>query len=342
MNKKSFEELTQFITQDMKMSHIYQPLMIRSLVDSNGKATIRQLALAFLEHDESQLKHYESVIKKMPLKVLKGRKIVDHEGDLVSLNLKGRLTFEQKAELRMLCEQKMQEFILNKGMSLWDYRMLGGPVKGSVYYEVMKESGGRCALCGVTSKDRPLDVDHIIPRSKGGNSEKENLQVLCSRCNRTKGNRDRTNWKVFKDVEAIENCIFCWENLDKKRVVAEYDHIYAIKDGIPVTEDHLLIIPKRHASDWFSMTEQERYEAETLIRTLKGKLESDDETISGFNIGMNCGIDAGQTILHAHIHLIPRRKGDTENPVGGVRGVMAGTRDYTHDERYLRLKKEAE
>ncbi|MDC0335905.1 HIT domain-containing protein [Pseudodesulfovibrio sp.] len=339
MSKKPFAQLIKFLSDEMQMQHIYQPLMVRSLVDANGKATIRQLAHAFLEHDESQLKHYEGVIKKMPLKVLKKREIVCQEGDLVTLNIKGKLTFEQKAKIRMLCEQKIQEFILNKGMSLWDYRMLGGPVKGSVYYEVMKESGGRCALCGTTSKERPLDVDHILPRSKGGSSDKENLQVLCSKCNRTKGNRDKTNWKNFFHQDAAEGCIFCWDNLDKTKVVAEYDHVYAIEDGIPVTKGHLLVIPKRHAADWFIMTEQERFEAEELLRLLKGQLESKDKTITGFNIGMNCGVDAGQTIHHAHIHLIPRRKNDTKNPIGGVRGVIPGARDYTKDERYQSIKK---
>ena len=84
----------------------------------------------------------------------------------------------------------------------------------------------------------------------------------------------------------------------------------------------ILIIPKRHTADWFSMTEAECRDAEQLLRRLKKKLHASDPTITGFNIGMNCGTSAGQTIFHAHIHLIPRRDGDTPNPTGGVRGVI--------------------
>ena len=70
------------------------------------------------------------------------------------------------------------------------------------------------------------------------------------------------------------------------------------------------------------MTERERCEADDLIRVLKARLSESDKTVTGFNVGMNCGESAGQTIFHAHIHLIPRRDGDTPNPTGGVRGVI--------------------
>jgi len=104
------------------------------------------------------------------------------------------------------------------------------------------------------------------------------------------------------------------------------------EDGFPVSEGHLLIVPKRHAPDWFLMTERERREADDLIRVLKNRLSDTDNTITGFNIGMNCGSSAGQTIFHAHIHLIPRRDGDTPNPTGGVRGVIPDKMCYCLDD----------
>ena len=70
------------------------------------------------------------------------------------------------------------------------------------------------------------------------------------------------------------------------------------------------------------MTEDERRDTDTLMRIQKNRLSDSDLTISGFNIGMNCGESAGQTIFHAHTHIIPRRDGDTPNPTGGVRGVI--------------------
>lgn len=114
----------------------------------------------------------------------------------------------------------------------------------------------------------------------------------------------------------------------KHRIVEEYDSVWAMKDGYPVSEGHHLIIPKRHVSDWFSISEKERRDADGLIRILKKRLSESDHTITGFNLGMNCGESAGQTIFHAHIHLIPRRYGDTPAPRGGVRGVIPDKMSY--------------
>ena len=119
-------------------------------------------------------------------------------------------------------------------------------------------------------------------------------------------------------------CPFC-QSLE---VAAEHNSVFAIKDNYPVTKGHHLIIPFRHTENYFSMTEKEREDATALIKVLKSKLEEGDTTITGFNIGMNSGETAGQTVMHSHIHLIPRRKGDTPNPRGGVRGVIPEKMDY--------------
>jgi diadenosine tetraphosphate (Ap4A) HIT family hydrolase len=116
-------------------------------------------------------------------------------------------------------------------------------------------------------------------------------------------------------------CHFC----DPERIkdkVGEKGTVFALEDGNPVTPGHLLIIPHRHTADYFTMTAQERRDAEALIIDLRNKIINEDPTVLGLNIGTNCGVIAGQSVMHAHIHLIPRRKGDTENPRGGVRGVI--------------------
>jgi diadenosine tetraphosphate (Ap4A) HIT family hydrolase len=104
--------------------------------------------------------------------------------------------------------------------------------------------------------------------------------------------------------------------------------VASVRDGYPVTDGHCLIVPLRHTEDYLSMTAQERLDADTLMRLLIAELRRRDPFITGFNIGMNCGWDAGQTVFHAHIHLIPRRPGDTPNPRGGVRGVIPEKMDY--------------
>ena len=124
------------------------------------------------------------------------------------------------------------------------------------------------------------------------------------------------------------DCLFCrW--IREGKTVATLGTVAAFDDGYPVTDGHLLVVPLRHTADWFSMTEAEVRDSEALIRTLADRLRQRDPSVSGFNIGTNVGQSAGQTVFHAHIHLIPRRNGDADNPTGGVRGVIDGKRCYT-------------
>ena len=89
-----------------------------------------------------------------------------------------------------------------------------------------------------------------------------------------------------------------------------------------------MIIPKRHAKTYFDLGQAEVNAINELIHSEREKLEKSDPSISGFNVGINCGEDAGQTIFHCHIHLIPRRNGDVENPKGGVRHTIPGKGFY--------------
>ncbi len=127
--------------------------------------------------------------------------------------------------------------------------------------------------------------------------------------------------------EEKSDCIFCYENL-KDRIIEEIDMFCAVKDGYPVTEGHLLVIPKRHVAEYFDLSDAERKEAVNFMKYLYHNMVKSDPTITGYNIGVNCGFSAGQSIFHLHYHLIPRRDGDTENPRGGVRGVIPGKRSY--------------
>ena len=122
-------------------------------------------------------------------------------------------------------------------------------------------------------------------------------------------------------------CRFCYRNI-AGRVAQEAYHVVAIADAYPVTKGHTLVIPKRHVSEYFDLTDAERRDADNLMRSLLKQMCRKDPTITGYNIGVNCGRSAGQTVFHVHYHLIPRRDGDTETPRGGVRGVIPGKRSY--------------
>ena len=124
----------------------------------------------------------------------------------------------------------------------------------------------------------------------------------------------------------MSNCIFC--NVSPKRIVHEYKHFYVIRDSFPVTPLHSLIITKRHVVSYFQCSKAELEEIPIILDTQKTELKYLDNQITGYNIGMNIGEDAGQSIFHCHIHIIPRREDDTPNPRGGIRGVISEKQNY--------------
>jgi diadenosine tetraphosphate (Ap4A) HIT family hydrolase len=114
----------------------------------------------------------------------------------------------------------------------------------------------------------------------------------------------------------LMSCLFC--DYDKNKYIAENELIFAIYDVFPVNEGHALIIPKRHFESFFDATEEEVNAIYRLIHEVK-IINDKKYKPDGYNVGVNIGYDAGQTIMHLHVHLIPRYKGDVENPKGGVR-----------------------
>ena len=121
-------------------------------------------------------------------------------------------------------------------------------------------------------------------------------------------------------------CLFC--NIKESGLTDENQLAYASYDSYPVTDKHCLIIPKRHVKDYFDLTEEETVACDQLIKKIKKEIEIKDPLGKGFNIGTNSGKVAGQSIMHCHIHLIPRREGDVKNPQGGVRSVIPLKQHY--------------
>ena len=121
-------------------------------------------------------------------------------------------------------------------------------------------------------------------------------------------------------------CLFC--NPKASGIAHENDLAYASYDTYPVSEQHCLIIPKRHVADYFQLSDDEVVACYNLIKIIKKEVLNKDESVQGFNIGTNAGKLAGQSIMHCHIHLIPRREGDVDNPQGGVRSVIPKKQHY--------------
>ena len=126
---------------------------------------------------------------------------------------------------------------------------------------------------------------------------------------------------------SIEDCIFC-KKINCK-IITSTKYFFIIRDtAYPVTKHHTLIITNRHVDDFFDLTKDEMSDLDEVLKEQKKELKNLDKEISAFNVGVNIGKDAGQSIMHCHIHLIPRRKGDVDDPRGGVRGVIPSKQKY--------------
>ena len=121
-------------------------------------------------------------------------------------------------------------------------------------------------------------------------------------------------------------CIFC--KIRKEELQFENQLAYSSIDSYPVSEFHSLIVPKRHVETFFELSNEEIQACNELILKTKEKILKQDSSVKGFNIGTNAGKVAGQSVMHCHIHLIPRREGDVENPQGGVRSVIPKKQHY--------------
>ena len=129
-------------------------------------------------------------------------------------------------------------------------------------------------------------------------------------------------------------CLFCkiQEKNYSKEIIFQSDYFYVTRDSYPVTKLHTLIIANRHVPTFFELDDAEVLDLSNILKKQKINIRNLDDTVTAFNIGINDGKDAGQSINHLHVHLIPRRVGDIDNPQGGVRGVIPNKQKYIRRE----------
>ena len=328
-SEMTFSDLKDFLINRMRMSHIYQPVMLMTLLKNGGVASVESLAKDLLINDQSQMEYYDNVTKNMVGKVLTNNKVVKREGNSFNLLDFETLTDKERNELINICQNKLYEYIDKRGKRIFQHRRKSsGYISGSIRYQVLTRAKSRCELCGIPNDQKALEVDHIIPRNKGGSDDTSNLQALCYSCNAMKRDRDDTDFRQVAQSygDREDGCLFC--EVSKQRIISENELCYVVRDFYPVTKDHTLVIPKRHVSDFFDLYQPERNAVHSLLDQQRILIQETDETVTAFNVGINSGEDAGQSIFHCHYHLIPRRKGDTENPRGGVRGVIPRKQSY--------------
>ena len=326
----NYEELHEFILHKMRMSHIYQPVMLRTLLENGGECHQVDIAKALTMNDETQIEYYTQITNNMVGKVLRNHGIVARDKNTKNYSLEDYSSFDQEQidSLIQACSQRLESFLVTRGKAIFDHRRKSsGYISGTIRYEVLKRAKFHCELCGVSADEKALEVDHILPRNNGGSDEISNFQSLCYSCNAMKRDRDDTDFRAVRAAydERDADCLFC--TVDRE-IITENELVYSIRDGFPVTALHTLVIPKRHVASWFDLGQSEVNAITQLLSELKSEIDSQDETVTGYNIGINNGEDAGQTIFHCHVHLIPRRSGDVEKPRGGVRHTIPGKGSY--------------
>lgn len=122
-------------------------------------------------------------------------------------------------------------------------------------------------------------------------------------------------------------CVFCQNFMPNKEQLLQNKLAIAYLDEFPVSKGHILIISKRHASTFFDLTKEEQISLITLLNECKEYIDNKYNP-DGYNVGLNCGEFAGQSVMHVHMHLIPRYKGDVSNPRGGIRGIIPNKKNY--------------
>jgi diadenosine tetraphosphate (Ap4A) HIT family hydrolase len=146
-----------------------------------------------------------------------------------------------------------------------------------------------------------------------------------ARTNRRSAKIVGVGWSEPGHFMDAHGCLFC--RLEKRRIRFDSKCAVAILDRFPVAEGHTLVIPTRHVASLFELSEEEQAAVWGFVAMVRAKLAADFRP-DGFNIGLNDGISAGQTVMHAHIHVIPRRDGDVTDPRGGVRWVVPDKAPY--------------
>ena len=278
-----YEDLHDFILGRMRMTHIYQPVMLKALIESKTNSmTAKDIASRFLNEDLSQLNYYEAIVKKWPHATLvRKHKIVKYCKGTYSLQL-GNVSDAQKQMLIKACDLRLKEFI-DGDPAIMKLRELDRRSKsGSNRYDILAKSKGVCVACGAKPPDVFLHVDHIIPIARGGRDEADNMQALCHRCNIQKKDRDDTDFLLWrKQLQFAKNpkCRLCSRPHD---TIMNNTVAYAFRSGTGT-----VVAPVRHVGSFAEMIPVEKQLCmalvDRIIDDLRNKARKDTLQVSGLD-----------------------------------------------------------
>ena len=296
-----YDDLKHFIHKKMRMTHIYQPLMIKALLESNDNtATVEDIAKKFLYNDDSQVNYYKKITKRWPHKTLKKHNIVSYKKDRYKLLIDKKLSRKERDGLIELCDLRLYEFI-DKDPWIQKIRELERISPGqSLRYDIFSKAKGVCVACGARPPEASLHVDHIMPVSLGGLTELGNLQALCYRCNTQKRNRDDLDFlRWHKRLQfRKKRCPFC----QKKKDIKSNSMAYAVKAKNSIPDMHL-IIPNRHVTSFMDLIPAEKQLCLVLVDEVMDHIKNENSAVTDFQVS---GFD-GRHNKHCSISIVPTR-----------------------------------
>jgi ATP adenylyltransferase len=297
-----FNELDRFINLEMQMSHVYQPAMLLTLMDSGGTASRTEIAKTLLTYDKSQIEYYENIVAKMPGRVLTNNRGITERLEQ-AYHLKGfdQLSHDEIEVLKEACSKRIEEFIDQRGDQPWHHRRRSAKaVSGTIRYEVLRNAKNRCELCGISTDVKAIEVDHIMPRIRGGSNDISNLQALCYSCNAMKRDRDDTDFRkveaTYKHREA--NCAYC--NVSENEIKSQNNLCFSVPDNDPQTPTHTLVIPRRHTSSYFDLYRPEINALNYLMS------DASEQASTNLDIHISSENISERSASHCYVRLIPR------------------------------------
>ncbi len=302
-----------FVKVKMSMTHIYQPVMIRTMLKAvDGAATVGEIASGFLNHDDSQLEYYKAITKRWPHKTLIHHGVVryqrgskGHDG-IYRLQLDKALDAKQRERLREVCTLRLEEF-KDKDPWIKKFRMLDKrSMPGTLRYDIIAKAGGMCVACGIKSTEALLHVDHITPVSRGGKTVSHNLQALCYRCNTEKRDRDETDFVLEHNRLKFRKrgCPHC-KKLGHKHEI-DNSMAFVTEPSNPATKLQKLVVPHRHITGAFDdMFPSERQLCLGLVDSVKKCIKSEDNSVKGFDVFFDQTKDT--ELKHYYIIVMPKR-----------------------------------
>ena len=294
-------KLSDFLLDKMSMTEIYQPVIIKELLNNNGKRTKTDLAVALARYDLSILEYYKKIVMRWPKDTLTKHGVIRYEKNSETFLLNSNFVDLDNSNKEIeICEKKIASWIYKKN------NIERSPqVNTSIRYRVLKRSNGKCELCGISKSLRPIDIDHIVPQSfknKNGKIEKdgvlidvnseENLQALCYKCNRAKRNTDDTDFRRTKKLvrDNIPDIIIKDGREPKVKTLKGNKLLLALNEKL--IEEHSEYISE---SDRIKSVEELADMSEVIVSLakLKGYSREDFLKVAEFKVLKNGAFDKG-------------------------------------------------